>query len=220
MKLGIVISSGGAAFEQVASIVAQSKVEFVVITDRECGAEAVARKLGATIHRIEEPNRAIFSRKVADFCRSSHIRSVLLFFHRLVSEELFQTISTSNIHPAALPAFKGLKGVEDAHASAVRVLGCTLHKVNEDVDGGAIISQIARGVDPAWPLARWQKIAFLMKVYCGLVWVAGEMQLQPLSNPINASHGLPDEWRTSFLELQAAEGEVIIEPDHRYVLQQ
>ena len=46
-----------------------------------------------------------------------------------------------NIHPALLPAFTGADGVGDAFAYGVKVAGCTVHLVNEEVDGGAILAQ-------------------------------------------------------------------------------
>ena len=49
-----------------------------------------------------------------------------------------------NIHPALLPAFKGLWGHhvhEAVIASGARFSGCTVHFVTEDVDGGPIIVQ-------------------------------------------------------------------------------
>jgi phosphoribosylglycinamide formyltransferase 1 len=51
-----------------------------------------------------------------------------------------------NIHPALLPAFKGLWGHhvhEAVVASGARLSGCTVHFVTEDVDGGPIIVQRA-----------------------------------------------------------------------------
>lgn len=110
MKLGVLISSGGAAFEQVARITQQEGISFTVITDRECGAEAAAHRIKANHIRIEEKARQLFSAKVAATMRDLNINNLLLFFDRLVSSELFGCVATYNIHPAALPAFKGLRG--------------------------------------------------------------------------------------------------------------
>jgi phosphoribosylglycinamide formyltransferase-1 len=54
-----------------------------------------------------------------------------------------------NIHPSLLPAFAG--GMDrNVHQlvldSGVRITGCTLHFVDESVDGGPIIMQKAVGI--------------------------------------------------------------------------
>ena len=48
-----------------------------------------------------------------------------------------------NIHPSLLPAFPGLEAQEQAFAYGVRVSGCTVHFVDEELDHGPIIVQKA-----------------------------------------------------------------------------
>ena len=48
-----------------------------------------------------------------------------------------------NVHPALLPAFPGIRSVEQAIAYGVKVAGVTVHFVDEGVDTGAIIAQRA-----------------------------------------------------------------------------
>jgi phosphoribosylglycinamide formyltransferase 1 len=48
-----------------------------------------------------------------------------------------------NIHPSLLPAFKGLQPQAQALAAGVKISGCTVHFVSEDLDGGPIIAQAA-----------------------------------------------------------------------------
>ena len=46
-----------------------------------------------------------------------------------------------NVHPSLLPKYKGLHAVEQAIESGDKVTGCTVHYVNEELDGGEIIKQ-------------------------------------------------------------------------------
>src|SRR5436190_20734550 len=46
-----------------------------------------------------------------------------------------------NIHPSLLPSFPGLEAQEQAFAYGVKVSGCTVHFVDEELDHGAIILQ-------------------------------------------------------------------------------
>lgn len=53
-----------------------------------------------------------------------------------------------NIHPALLPAFRGLHAHERAIAAGVRIAGCTVHFVRAEMDAGPIIVQAAVPVLP------------------------------------------------------------------------
>lgn len=53
-----------------------------------------------------------------------------------------------NIHPALLPSFKGINAQQQALDYGVRVTGCTVHLVDEDMDTGPIILQAAVPVLP------------------------------------------------------------------------
>ena len=210
MRLGIVLSAGGAAFEATARIVARSGITFHVITDRECGGEDAAYRVGASCVRIEDDSRTSFSRRAFASFESAAIPRCLLFFDRLVANELFGALPTSNIHPSALPAFPGRSGVSDAYKHRVRLLGCSLHLVDGSVDSGPLLAQIARGVDPDWAIARWQTLAFLMKVYCALVWCSETASDRSnMVTSINASHGLPVAWAEGFRQLQDGVGEIV-----------
>lgn len=48
-----------------------------------------------------------------------------------------------NIHPSLLPAFPGLDAQRQAIAHGVKLSGCTVHFVDETLDGGPIITQRA-----------------------------------------------------------------------------
>jgi phosphoribosylglycinamide formyltransferase-1 len=53
-----------------------------------------------------------------------------------------------NVHPSLLPAFPGARAVRDALAWGVKVTGCTVHLVDEEVDHGPILAQAPVAVLP------------------------------------------------------------------------
>ncbi|MBF0482960.1 MAG: phosphoribosylglycinamide formyltransferase, partial [Desulfovibrionaceae bacterium] len=48
-----------------------------------------------------------------------------------------------NIHPALLPSFAGTHGARDAAAYGVKISGCTVHFVDEEMDHGPVVVQAA-----------------------------------------------------------------------------
>lgn len=57
-----------------------------------------------------------------------------------------------NLHPSLLPSFKGLHAIRQAYEYGVRVTGCTVHLVTEDLDGGPILDQAVVRVEPGTTL--------------------------------------------------------------------
>ncbi len=70
---------------------------------------------------------------------------VLAGFMRLLSPLFVRSFPMQilNIHPSLLPAFPGTDGVEQALAHGVKMTGCTVHFVDEDLDSGPIVLQEA-----------------------------------------------------------------------------
>jgi phosphoribosylglycinamide formyltransferase-1 len=54
-----------------------------------------------------------------------------------------------NLHPSLLPSFPGLDGIGQAWRRGVKVAGCTVHYVTQEVDGGPIIDQASVRIEPA-----------------------------------------------------------------------
>ena len=75
---------------------------------------------------------------------------VLAGYMRVLKEPLLRKFSGRiiNIHPSLLPSFPGLKAWEQALKARVTQTGCTVHWVNETIDGGAVIRQAAVPVHP------------------------------------------------------------------------
>ena len=75
---------------------------------------------------------------------------VLAGFMRVLKTSFLQAFPGKiiNLHPSLLPSFVGLDAIRQAHDRGVKVTGCTIHWVNEEVDGGEIIAQAPVRVMP------------------------------------------------------------------------
>ncbi|MEI7999418.1 MAG: phosphoribosylglycinamide formyltransferase [Candidatus Omnitrophota bacterium] len=92
------------------------------------------------------PDRESFDRKVLECLKEFEIDFVVLAgYMRLLSSYFIKQYPNKimNIHPALLPSFKGIHGIQDAFEYGVKVTGVTIHFVNEKMDDGVIILQEA-----------------------------------------------------------------------------
>jgi len=62
-----------------------------------------------------------------------------------------------NIHPSLLPSFPGLDAQKKAYDYGVKVTGCTVHFVNENLDSGPIILQKILYIQRHWDLNELKK---------------------------------------------------------------
>ncbi len=70
---------------------------------------------------------------------------VLAGFMRVLKPAFLTTFEGRiiNLHPSLLPSFPGLDGIGQAFRRGVKITGCTVHDVTQEVDGGPIIDQAA-----------------------------------------------------------------------------
>jgi phosphoribosylglycinamide formyltransferase 1 len=90
--------------------------------------------------------RADRDRAIADFLAGNETELVVLAgYMALLTPGFLQRFPgrVINVHPALLPAFPGLRAIEQALDYGVKVFGVTVHFVDEGVDSGPIIAQRA-----------------------------------------------------------------------------
>jgi phosphoribosylglycinamide formyltransferase-1 len=152
-NLGILLSGRGSNFEAIARNVAAGKIRdariaVVVSNKADAGGIETARSLGLTTLVIpskgrqrEEHDRemvaALQQHQVDLVCLAGYMRLLSPWFVRQFPRRIL------NIHPSLLPAFPGLEAQEQAFAYGVKVAGCTVHLVDEELDHGPIILQKA-----------------------------------------------------------------------------
>ena len=148
MRIGVLASGSGTILE---AILAEDIEVAAVVADRTCRALDVARGAGIEAVLVE---RTDFSKT---FDRDAYCQQLVKTLQALDLDVLvsagFGTVVPGvarayagrmiNTHPALLPAFKGWHAVRDALDAGVKVTGCTVHIVTEEVDAGPILAQEA-----------------------------------------------------------------------------
>lgn len=151
-RLGILISGRGSNFEAIARNVAAGTIpaEIAVVLSNRPDAAGIetARRLG--LHTVVLPSRGldrdVYDRALADEIERCQVDLVCLAgFMRLLSAGFIRRFPNRilNIHPSLLPAFPGLDAQHQALAHGVKIAGCTVHFVDEDLDAGPIVLQAA-----------------------------------------------------------------------------
>ena len=120
------------------------------------GAGVIKRAAKAGIACVVLDHKAYPDRKSYDSAVVQHLQEhgaelvVLAGYMRLLSSVFLEAFSgrVINIHPALLPSFPGVSGGADALEYGVKISGCTVHFVEEKMDGGPVIIQAAVPVNP------------------------------------------------------------------------
>jgi phosphoribosylglycinamide formyltransferase-1 len=150
-NIGILLSGRGSNFEAIAKNVASGEIPnariAIVISNRaDAGGIETARRLGLETLVIPSKGKARedHDREVAAALQQHNVDLVCLAgYMRLLSPWFVRQFPQRilNIHPSLLPAFPGLEAQEQAFAYGVKVTGCTVHFVDEELDHGPIVVQ-------------------------------------------------------------------------------
>ena len=153
VRLGILLSGRGSNFLAIAESIRSGKlpgVEIAVVISNVADAPgiAAAAQLGLP-HAVlvsKGRKREEHDAGVVACLRAHQVDLVCLAgYMRLLSPEFVAAFRHRilNIHPSLLPAFPGLEAQEQAFAYGVKVTGCTVHFVDDELDHGPIVVQRA-----------------------------------------------------------------------------
>jgi phosphoribosylglycinamide formyltransferase-1 len=151
-RLGILLSGRGSNFEAIADHAAKGTLDAsiaVVISNRpEARGLATARALGLNAVCLPSKgiDREVYDGTVIEELERNQVDLVCLAgYMRLLSGKFIRRFLNRilNIHPSLLPAFPGLDAQRQALDHGVRISGCTVHFVDEDLDSGPILIQAA-----------------------------------------------------------------------------
>jgi phosphoribosylglycinamide formyltransferase-1 len=157
VRVGVLASGAGTNLQAILDRVHRREgVEVVAVGSDKAGAPALARAAAAGIETAVFPGAAYPDRAARDAAMADWLAGrgaelvVLAGYMQLLTPGFLARFGGNviNVHPALLPAFPGLRAVEQAIEYGVRVTGVTVHFVDSGVDTGPIIAQRAIELPP------------------------------------------------------------------------
>jgi phosphoribosylglycinamide formyltransferase-1 len=152
MKVGVLASGAGTNLQAIFDRVhGREVVEVVAVASDQPGAPALERAARVGVPTAVFPLQAADAREerdaaIADFLERQGVDLVVLAGYMALLAPAFLARFPGrviNVHPALLPAFPGLRAIEQALDYGVKVFGVTVHFVDEGVDTGPVIAQRA-----------------------------------------------------------------------------
>jgi len=165
VRLGVLVSGRGSNLRNLVEL--GFDVAAVATNRPSCPAAAFARDRGIALGEFSQKRYGSLQARDAAMARWLQAGGVELIvnagYDRILSTEFTSQFAGRmlNVHPSLLPAFAGtMHAVEEALAQGVRITGCTIHVVTDELDSGPILLQapvpVREGDDPESLRARIQ----------------------------------------------------------------
>ena len=133
-------SGNGTNFQNIVTnqISNNHEVVLMIHNTKKCGAVKRANKYGIPNVRVPHKNED----EMVKLFEAYNVDLIILAgYMRVLKNPSAFPCPIINVHPSLLPKYKGLHAVEQAMESGDKMTGCTVHYVNEELDGGEIIKQ-------------------------------------------------------------------------------
>ena len=150
-RLAILISGRGSNMVALADAVddgriPNAQIEIVISDQPDAAGLSVAKDRGIETLIIERRGRSRAEHDaeiVSELARRDVDLVCLAGYMRILSQNFLDSYRGRllNIHPSLLPSFPGLDAQRQALDNGVKLAGCTVHFVDETLDGGPIIAQ-------------------------------------------------------------------------------
>ena len=131
-------SGNGTNFENILRTCNKDEVVIMIHNKKKCGAIKRAEKFGVPHCYVNAKDEE----KMIELFKVWRVDLIILAgYMRVIKDPDAFPAPIINVHPSLLPKYKGLHAVEQAIDSGDEETGCTVHYVNEELDGGEIILQ-------------------------------------------------------------------------------
>ena len=151
MNVGVLVSGRGSNLQALLDRLQGGDCEVVAVGSNKAEAPALRRAREADVPvrvfpQADYVDRASHDLAMADWLQSKGAEIIVLAGYMALLDPVFIGRFPDrivNVHPSLLPAFPGVRAIEQAIEAGARVAGVTVHLVDEGVDTGAIIAQRA-----------------------------------------------------------------------------
>jgi phosphoribosylglycinamide formyltransferase 1 len=160
-RVAVLISGSGTNLQALLDTVHGTSVEIVGVASSRPDAGGLARAQRAGVETAVFPiagnaDRAARDEALGDWLEARGVELVVLAgFMELLGPEFVRRFAGRivNVHPSLLPAFPGVRAIEQAVEHGVKVTGVTVHYVDEHLDNGPIVLQEALELPYPAPIA-------------------------------------------------------------------
>lgn len=156
LPIAVLVSGSGSNLQSIIDRIEEGVLdaEIKLVISNKASAYGIQRAKDHDIpYRVllhtDYPSREAFDQAMVDAIRDAGVTDeglvVMAGFMRMVTSVFLKAFENRvmNIHPALLPSFPGVNGQADAADYGVKISGCTVHFVDEQMDHGPVIIQAA-----------------------------------------------------------------------------
>ncbi len=149
LPIAVLASGSGTNLQALLDTVHGHEAQITAVASDGTEAHALQRATAAGVptavfERSSYPHRRERDLAMADWLEKQGVRLVVLAgYMALLSPDFLERFpgAVINVHPSLLPAFPGLRAIEQALSYGVKVFGVTVHFVDAGVDSGPVILQ-------------------------------------------------------------------------------
>lgn len=150
IRLALLASGRGSNFLAIQKAIEEGRLDaeiVLLLSDRETAPaleKAISLGIPARYIPYKKEDRESFERAAADEVEAAKADLVILAgFMRMLTPYIIHRFPRRilNIHPSLLPSFRGLHAQRQALEYGVKIAGCTVHVVTEELDAGPIVGQ-------------------------------------------------------------------------------
>ncbi|MDR1649399.1 MAG: phosphoribosylglycinamide formyltransferase [Synergistaceae bacterium] len=156
LRLGVLVSGRGSNLRAILDAIGAGNLdaEVAAVVSDKPDAPALRHVEGrvgvaCVVERGRCPDARAFEDAIASELEKRGVELVVLAgFMRVLGPGFVRRFAGRivNIHPSLLPSFPGLHAQRQALLHGVKIAGCTVHRVDETLDGGPILAQAAVSV--------------------------------------------------------------------------